>query len=170
MVFFSNRIHWCFFNLMRNIWIPFLILWEMWIKMYLEMLVFFQVFIVSVTVLLLFCVLVFWPEACGILAPWSGIELLPAAVEAWSLNHWTAGEVPTAILLKIVFCPLVSCFTSKTFIISPLSTIGALWVLVFQGFSHSLEANVCFYFLVIHRRKYLSVGAGGIKAATKALE
>ena len=38
------------------------------------MLVFFQVFIVSVTVLLLFCVLVFWPEACGILAYLPGIS------------------------------------------------------------------------------------------------
>ena len=30
--------------------------------------------------------------ACGILAPWSGIRLLPPAVEGWSLNHWTPGK------------------------------------------------------------------------------
>ena len=31
--------------------------------------------------------------ACGILAPQPGIEPMPPAVEAWSPNHWTAGEV-----------------------------------------------------------------------------
>ena len=32
--------------------------------------------------------------ACGILVPQSGIKLLPAVVEAQSLNPWTAREVP----------------------------------------------------------------------------
>ena len=32
---------------------------------------------------------------CGILVPGLGIEPLPAALEARSLNHWTAREVPT---------------------------------------------------------------------------
>ena len=27
-------------------------------------------------------------ETCGILVPWSGIELKPSAVTAWSPNHW----------------------------------------------------------------------------------
>ena len=36
------------------------------------------------------CVIFF----CQILVPWSGIEPAPPAVEAWSLNHWTAREVP----------------------------------------------------------------------------
>ena len=31
---------------------------------------------------------------CWILIPWLGIEPVPPAVEAWSLNHWTAREVP----------------------------------------------------------------------------
>ena len=30
------------------------------------------------------------PQACGILLPWPGIEPVAPAVEAWSLNHWTA--------------------------------------------------------------------------------
>ena len=34
------------------------------------------------------------PEACGILIPLIGIELVLPALEAWSLNHLTAGEVP----------------------------------------------------------------------------
>ena len=41
-----------------------------------------KVFIEFVTVLLLlFCVLVFWPEACGSLAPWPGIELTLPTLE-----------------------------------------------------------------------------------------
>ena len=36
--------------------------------------------------------------ACGILAPWPGIEPMPSALAAWSLNHWTSREVP-------LFCP-----------------------------------------------------------------
>ena len=38
----------------------------------------------------------FWPcrTACGILVPQPGIKPMPPAVEAWSLNHWTAREVP----------------------------------------------------------------------------
>ena len=37
----------------------------------------------------------FWPcpAACGILVPWSGIELAPLALEVQSLNHWTIREV-----------------------------------------------------------------------------
>ena len=44
----------------------------------------------------LFFFLFFWlhSTACGILVPWPGIEPLPPAVEAQSLNHWTTGEVP----------------------------------------------------------------------------
>ena len=32
--------------------------------------------------------------AYRILVPWPGMEPTPPAVEAWSLNHWTAREVP----------------------------------------------------------------------------
>ena len=32
--------------------------------------------------------------ACGILVPRPGIELVPPALEAWGLNHWTTREVP----------------------------------------------------------------------------
>ena len=37
----------------------------------------------------------FWLHhtACGILVPHLGIEPMPPAVEAWSLNHWTNREV-----------------------------------------------------------------------------
>ena len=36
----------------------------------------------------------FFGRACGILVPWPGIEPASPALEAWSLNHWTAREVP----------------------------------------------------------------------------
>ena len=38
----------------------------------------------------------FWPchAACGILVPRPGIEPAPPSLEAQSLNHWTAREVP----------------------------------------------------------------------------
>ena len=37
-----------------------------------------------------------WPRltACGVLVPQPGMEPTPPAVEAWSLNPWTAREVP----------------------------------------------------------------------------
>ena len=38
--------------------------------------------------------------ACGILVPWPGIEPVPPAVKAWSLNHWTAREVPVYLVLN----------------------------------------------------------------------
>ena len=37
--------------------------------------------------------------ACGILVPRPGIEPAPPALEVWSLNHWTAREVPAIIFI-----------------------------------------------------------------------
>ena len=39
-------------------------------------------------------------SACGILVPQSGIELIPPAVEARSLNHWSTREVPLNNILN----------------------------------------------------------------------
>ena len=48
----------------------------------------FKVFIEFVTLLLLFYIFVFWPEACGILAPQAGIEpTLPALEGEMPLDH-----------------------------------------------------------------------------------
>ena len=35
-------------------------------------------------------------ETCVILVPWLGIKPPLLAIEAWSLNHWTAREVPSS--------------------------------------------------------------------------
>ena len=47
----------------------------------------------------------FWPRcaACGILVPRTGIEPVPPAVEAWSLNHWTAREVQNLLICERVW-------------------------------------------------------------------
>ena len=46
-------------------------------------------------------ILFFWPglKACGILVPRLGIDPLPPAMETWSLNHWTAREIPLFFFL-----------------------------------------------------------------------
>ena len=37
----------------------------------------------------------------GILVPQPGIEPVPPAVEAWSLNHWTTREAPDVQLFEL---------------------------------------------------------------------
>ena len=46
--------------------------------------------------LFFFCLFLFLAAAstCRIFVPWPGIEHTPPALGAWSLNHWTAREVP----------------------------------------------------------------------------
>ena len=39
--------------------------------------------------------------ACWILVPWPEAEPMPLAVEAWSLNHWIASEVPWVLFVTI---------------------------------------------------------------------
>ena len=35
-----------------------------------------------------------------------GIKHVPPAVEVWSLNHWTAREVPSSYFIKQFLCTL----------------------------------------------------------------
>ena len=50
-----------------------------------------EVFSVGIDIRLIY----FWLYyvACRTLAPRSGMQPVPLALEAWSLNHWTAREV-----------------------------------------------------------------------------
>ena len=48
--------------------------------------------------------------ACRILAPRPGIEPVPPAVEAQSLNHWTTREVPVQWLFVCLFVYLWLCW------------------------------------------------------------
>ena len=51
-----------------------------------------------------FFFLIFWPRhaACGILVPQPGIKPTPPALEAQSLNHWTAREVLEILFLMLM--------------------------------------------------------------------
>ena len=63
--------------------------------------------------ILLWAFLIFFLPHCiayGILIPQPGIEPMPAAVEAWSLNHWTAREVPFWAFLFFLFYVFVGNF------------------------------------------------------------
>ena len=61
-----------------------------------------KVFIEFVTVLFLFYVLVFFGhEACGILAPWPGIEPVPPALES---EVWTTGPPGKSLALSTLLC------------------------------------------------------------------
>ena len=47
---------------------------------------------------------------CGILVPWSGIKPVPSALEALSLNHWTAREVQYLASWEGGFASTAKCF------------------------------------------------------------
>ena len=57
--------------------------------------------VVSFLIFVFFVCLFVWPwlMACGILVPWPGIEPASAAVEAQTLNHWTARKVPSFFIM-----------------------------------------------------------------------
>ena len=57
---------------------------------------FLNFILVFILLLLLFSFFFFWPRraACGILVPQPGIEPATPTLEAWSLNHRTARDVP----------------------------------------------------------------------------
>ena len=48
-------------------------------------------------------IIIIWlcSESCVILVPWPGMEPAPSALEAWSLNHWTAREVSQNLLFVV---------------------------------------------------------------------
>ena len=60
--------------------------------------------------LLLFKIKFLHHAACDILVPQPGIEPVPPALEAWSLNHWTTKEVP------FLWPPSHLCFFLGSFI------------------------------------------------------
>ena len=59
--------------------------------------------------------------ACGILVPWPGSKPVPSAIEARSLNHWTAREIPKfhSFYAWIIFhlCVGVCVYTHHIFFI-----------------------------------------------------
>jgi len=68
---------------------------------------------VTVLLLLFLYVLIFWHEACVILAPQPGIEPTPPAVQGKSY-HWSAREVPKDVLfLILIFNLAVKYYNDK---------------------------------------------------------
>ena len=64
----------------------------------------FKAFIELVTILLLmFMFWFFWEEACGIFAPWPGIEPATPCTERWSLNHLTPRKVLVPSIIKNLY-------------------------------------------------------------------
>ena len=57
----------------------------------------FLLFFLTCVFYFIFKIFTFWPRyaAYRILVPWPGIRPTPPALEAWSLNHWTAWEGPS---------------------------------------------------------------------------
>ena len=51
-------------------------------------------------ILLLFFFLRLYHLACRILVPQPGTEVVPPALGAWTLNHWTTGQVPIVLFKR----------------------------------------------------------------------
>ena len=73
--------------------------------------------VVSFLIFVFFVCLFVWPwlMACGILVPWPGIEPASAAVEAQTLNHWTARKVPSFFIMFRLQQRLSYSFLLRTF-------------------------------------------------------
>ena len=96
MVYTWSEAHFCPFlpNLLQFLFFPPLSLKKkknIYIYIYLLWTI-FKVFIEFVPIFLLFYVLVFWPEVCGILAPQPGIEPSPPALESEILTNGSPGK------------------------------------------------------------------------------
>ena len=76
-------------------------------------------------------------KACAILAPHPGMEPLPPAVEAWSLNQWTTREVLFPTLYVLIFKNWLCYFQASWYIFSRYVTV--LTVLSCSVMSDSLQ-------------------------------
>ena len=74
----------------------------------------------------------FWSHCtvCGILVPQSGIEPLPPALEAWSLNHWTIRKVPVLELYDMNFS---SENTNCSVLVAVMSDSVTPWTVAHQA-------------------------------------
>ena len=101
----------------------------------------FKVFIEFVTILLLFYVLVFWPQGMWDLSSLTRNWTRTPFIGRRSLNHWSAREVPECPFLKLINIPLylyaafclslhLSMDTCVVFI--SLSWIMLLWTWVWK--------------------------------------
>ena len=87
---------------------------------------FFKVFIEFVAILLLLYVLVFWPGGMWDLSCLTKDWTRTACIRRWSLNRWTAREVPGPLILKQQF----GSFPSKMLFTHMLAHIKAYLLLL----------------------------------------
>ena len=114
---------------------------------------------------ILFCF--FGCATCGILVPWPGIKPLPLTVEAQSLNHWTAREVPLffcwahvvslfwLLYFSVPKCPFSALFSEINFSFVSNFYTGCFKILVRKPTS---KASQCWYlvpFFLIHDMIFL---------------
>ena len=59
--------------------------------------------------------------ACGVLVPWSGVELMSPVMEAQTRNHWTAREIP-----RFVYFQKKKIYSNTEHTISSLAQQGSL--------------------------------------------
>ena len=91
-----------------------------------------MILVVFWEVIFFFCsLLFFWPHrvACGILVPLPGIEPTPPAVEAWSLNHWTAREVLGGSFLVAGLCMHIRYGANVSDVFPVLTHFANIWIL-----------------------------------------
>ena len=91
----------------------------------------------------------FWPhsEPCRILVPWPGIELVLLVLGTWSLNPWTAREVPK------LFVFLLLSFESSLYILYLLSDI-----FLQRYFSPMFSSTHCVVLVIYIYRSTVYVG------------
>ena len=102
----------------------------------------FKVFIECVTILLLFHVLVFWLQGMWDLSSPTRDRNHTPCIARWSLNHWTAGDVPVIF----VFCQN-SLFTCYLGLSSTLKLRSFFSVYSMLGF-FPICVDFFFFFLV----------------------
>ena len=72
-----------------------------------------------------FFIFIFWAYAKACWQPWTGIEPMTPVVEAWSLNHWTAREVPSLVqslsLVQLFVTPWTAVCQGSPSITNPQS-------------------------------------------------
>ena len=83
----------------------------------------FKVFIELVTVLLLFYVLVFWLQGMWGLSSLTRDGTHTSCIGRWSLNHWTAREVPRLILWFFMIIFLVRWLALHVFVYFMMITV-----------------------------------------------
>ena len=91
----------------------------------------------------------FWPHhvACGILAPWPGIEPVPPGLEAQNLNHCTIRWDPFWVYF-LIWCKKVAQFHffASSF---PLSTTPFIETIISQFLFYTLHSCLP-YKLIVH--------------------